>query len=73
MKGVSVRRRRLPAGGVVEIVHRASDPTIWIVRRRRKTLFGLRDVSVDWFNLETDAEAFAASLAAQDEAPARSR
>jgi hypothetical protein len=59
MRGVTVRRMVLPGGDVVEIIHRESDPATWIVRRLRKTFFGLRTLSSDWFNLEADADTFA--------------
>jgi hypothetical protein len=68
MRGETVQRRVLPGGDVVEIIHRVSDPTTWIVRRLRKTFFGLRTVSSDWFNLEADAEAFVEAGARPDDA-----
>jgi hypothetical protein len=68
MRGETVVRRVLPGGDIAEIIHRDSDPTMWIVRRLRKTFFGLRTVSTDWFNLEDDAEAFARAGAPADAA-----
>jgi hypothetical protein len=59
MRGVNVTRRVLPGGDTVEITHRESDPGVWIVRRRRHTFFGWRDISSNWFNTEEDAEEFA--------------
>jgi hypothetical protein len=69
MRGVSVTRRVLPGGDVVEITHRESDPGMWIVRRRRKTFFGMRDISSNWFSLEADAEAFAEGGAGFNDRP----
>jgi len=67
MRGTSVTRSVLPGGDIVEIIHRDSDPVTWIVRRRKKTFFGLRDVSTDWFNREADAEAFVAAGAVRED------
>ena len=56
---VSEKPGVLPGGEIVEIIHCKSDPVRWIVRRRRNTFFGLRDISSTWFNSESEAEAFA--------------
>lgn len=69
MKGMTVKRSVMPGGDIIEITHRESDPGTWVVRRRRRTFFGLKDISSTWFNVESDAEAFARSGAVPTDRP----
>src|SRR5512143_790862 len=46
----------------VELIHRDSDPSTWIVRRWRKVLWFKKRISSDWFNDERQAISFASGL-----------
>ena len=59
MRGVSVIRNVLAGGDIIEITHLDSDPLVWVVRRRRETFFGLKDISSRLFHHEAEAEAYA--------------
>ena len=47
---------------IVEIIHRESDPGMWIVRCRKQSFFWTTVVSSDWFNDERQALEFARGL-----------
>ncbi|MGB2869449.1 MAG: hypothetical protein WBD36_13420 [Bacteroidota bacterium] len=46
----------------IELIHRHSDPGVWIVRRWKKTLFFKKRLSSDWFEDGHQAIAFAHEL-----------
>jgi len=46
-------------GLLIEIIHRNSDPSVWIVRRWKRTLLSKRRLSSDWFIDRRQAFAFA--------------
>ena len=56
-------------GQVVDILHRDSDPGMWIVRRWKKFLWMKRLISRDWFNDESQALAFARNKKAAERLP----
>ena len=53
----------------VELIHRESEPTTWIVRRWKKFLWFKKRVSSDWFNDEQQALAFANDIKLKHQAP----
>jgi 1,2-phenylacetyl-CoA epoxidase PaaB subunit len=46
----------------VEVMHRESDPSIWIVRRSKKTFWFKKRISSDWFNNRQQAFAYASEM-----------
>lgn len=46
----------------IEIIHRGSDPGVWIVRRWKKFLWLKKRISSDWFIDGKQARAFANDL-----------
>jgi len=50
------------AGGLIKLIHRASNPTVWIVRRWKKTLWFRKQISSDWFTNGEQALAFAKEM-----------
>ncbi len=49
-------------GHRIEIIHRDSDPSVWIVRRWKKFLWLKKRISSDWFSNEKQARTFAGNL-----------
>jgi hypothetical protein len=43
----------------IELVHRESNPTVWIVRRWKKNLWIKKLISSDWFTDGEQAQSFA--------------
>jgi hypothetical protein len=43
----------------IELIHRKSNPTVWIVRRSKKTLWFKKRLSSDWFTSGKQALSFA--------------
>ena len=43
----------------IELIHRESNPTVWIVRRWKKNLWIKKLISSDWFTDGQEAQSFA--------------
>jgi hypothetical protein len=50
------------ASGYIELIHRKSNPTVWIVRRWKKRFWLKKQVSSDWFTNAQQARLFAHKL-----------
>jgi len=46
----------------IELIHRDSDPTVWIVRRSKKNLWFRKQISSDWFIDGQQAMSFARKM-----------
>ncbi len=55
-------------GYVIELIHRESDPGMWIVRRSKKILWFTLRISSDWFTDNHQALTFADKLQRADSA-----
>jgi len=53
----------------IELIHRASDPGMWNVRRSKKILWFRKRISSTWFSGEQQALAFAVELKRVHDAP----
>ena len=49
-------------GSFTELIHRDSDPGMWIVRRWKKSFLFKKLISSDWFNGREQALKFADSI-----------
>lgn len=50
------------AGCFIELIHRKSNPTVWIVRRWNKDRWFNKFISSDWFTDEQQAMSFAVRM-----------
>jgi hypothetical protein len=48
---------------LVTLTHDSGDPAVWIVRTWRKALLGRRCVESRWFNVSSQANAYAEAVA----------
>jgi hypothetical protein len=54
------------AGCFIQLIHKDSNPTVWIVRRSKKFLWFKKTISSDWFTSGPNALEFARKMKQQN-------